>query len=268
VLLIDTSAPAEAPIEPSVIEPEVAAVEDAPPAMAMVEDPLPPPVVTGPVTLDALFADRNEVDVDAEPVEALDAEVEPAPEVEVPADDDARDPTDVEHDVSLLLPTLAVMPAAHPAVEPPAADVVQDIAALARLEEVRAEIAELSTRRLSIRARRRLSEAQAEERAILTSLGYDSYLDLMLRNAAGARQPSAPSLGSPTGGGGGGKVLPTIGGTVKAPAPGVVRSSIPGGTSDFGASGWLTPPPPPPAVPPIEFESADATTSAIVDAWV
>jgi hypothetical protein len=280
---------------PSTVEDAVETEERTPPqdevplplAAAPEETVAPAPVeLTGPVYLSALFPEATtELEVDAAgPADAL-AE-EDASDHEPIVDDiegtDAGEPEDgdepiheedtdrYEPDLALLLPTVAVMPASHPVADAaePAPAPAPDITALARLEEVRAEIAELSSRRLSILSRRRLAEAQLEERAILTSLGYDSYLDLMLRNAAGARQvPAAESL-AVDGGTGGGSVLPVAGGIGNAPVPGAARvSSIPGGASPLAPSGWLAPPPPPP-FEATEADSAEATTSAIVDAGV
>jgi hypothetical protein len=78
---------------------------------------------------------------------------------------------------------------------------VADTSALATIDELRATIDHLSGRKLGPRSRRKLVEALAQERAVLDELGCDSYLDLMLRKAAGSAQtsplatPASPSAG-------------------------------------------------------------------------
>lgn len=104
------------------------------------------------------------------------------------------------------------------------ADAAARLAALAdgletvrRLEDLRAEINDLTGKRLGPRSRRRLSTLLVEERTILDLLGFDSYLDVILNAATGntltgataaptTRPPSnyAPAGGQSGGGGGSG----------------------------------------------------------------
>lgn len=120
---------------------------------------------------------------------AFDAPVFELPAAEPPVTDRcAVEPVAHEGDFAATASAPIVAPVPEPPVRP-----AED--ALARLEAVREEISNLTSRRLGLRGRRRLEEAQAEERAILRELGFDSYLEVMLAAAAGV-QPGAPSRSS------------------------------------------------------------------------
>jgi hypothetical protein len=111
---------------------------------------------------------------------------------------------------------------------------------LARLEQVRAEINDLAARRRRPRGRRRIEDAQREERELLDLLGFDSYLDLMLTNAGTPQSESGRENGEREGNGGGSGA---VGG---------------GASSDIGNGGSAFEPLPEPPAPAVEEPEVEA----------
>lgn len=189
--LLVTTAPAPAPvvIDAPIIEPAPALelpFADEPPAMAM-------------PSFDRAAAEPELAD---EPGPATVSSL-PAPPASPPVDAPAPAPAPVVAVVERpFIPTPPTIIVPAPATRTNDVDVPgTDAIALATIEQLRATIDDLSGRKLGPRSRRKLVEALAQERQVLDQLGCDSYLDLMLRNAAGSAQasplgpPASPSAG-------------------------------------------------------------------------
>jgi hypothetical protein len=195
--LLVTTAPAPAPvvIDAPITEAAPALelpVADEPPAMAM-------PAFDRAAAEPELAAETVLV---AEPGPATVSSL-PAPPAPPPVDAPAPAPAPVAAVVERpFIPTPPTIIVPAPATRTNDVDVPgTDATALAAIEQLRATIDELSGRKLGPRSRRKLVEALAQEREVLDQLGCDSYLDLMLRKAAGSAQasplgpPASPSAG-------------------------------------------------------------------------
>jgi hypothetical protein len=177
-------------------------------ASALPPPPPPPAPVEVEVVADVLVV-AEDTEEDAAPADDIDEAEVPAPQVAV------------------TLP-LAVAPIAIPPLSESDAPAVPRLTPteehLARLEQVRSEIGSLAARRLRPRGRRRLEDAQREERELLECLGYDSYLDLMLTNAGTRQSEVLPTSGPLSGrakgerGGNGGGASADIGNASASPS--------------------------------------------------